>query len=102
MGKHSVCAVLYVVLKSFVRLFTSSRGNLTIKFEKQLADSTEKKYQNRQQLVHVLRHWREDEEFARQARSHIHCQLFLFVTVASIVMAALASKENIISLIHNN
>jgi len=55
-----------IVLKSFLRLFTSRKGSLTVEFEKQLADSTEKKYQNRKELVYVLRHWREDEVFARQ------------------------------------
>jgi len=56
------------VLKSFLRLFTSRKGSLTVAFEKQLADSTEKKYENRRELVYVLRHWREDEVFARQVR----------------------------------
>ena len=54
------------VLKTFLRLFTSRRGSLTVDFENQLADSTERKYQDRKQLVQVLRHWREDKEFARQ------------------------------------
>jgi len=51
-----------------LRLFTSRKGSLTVAFEKQLADSTEKKYENRRELVYVLRHWREDEVFARQVR----------------------------------
>ena len=59
-------AVSCVVLKSFFRLFTSRKGSLTVAFEKQLADSTEKKYQDRKELVYVLRHWREDEVFAKQ------------------------------------
>jgi len=71
--------VLYTVLKTFLRLFTSRKGSLTVEFEKQLADSTEKKYQNRKQLVHVLRHWREDDEFARQVNRRISsCQSFTF------------------------
>ena len=57
---------LYAVMKSFLRLFTPRKGTLTAEFEKQLADNLDKNYQSRKQLTHVLRHWREDEEFARQ------------------------------------
>ena len=65
-----VVLVAGTVLKTILRLFTSRKGSLTAEYEKQLADSTEKKYRNRKHLVHVLRHWREDDEFVRQVNSH--------------------------------
>ena len=72
--------MLYAVLKTFLRLFTSRKGSLTVQFENQLADSTERKYQDRKQLVQVLRHWREDKEFARHVDLRdelIMCYLFI-------------------------
>jgi len=49
-----------------MRLFASRKGSVTAEYEKQLASSTEKRYLDRKQLVHVLRHWRQDDEFVRQ------------------------------------
>jgi len=84
----AVIAMLCAVLKSFLRLFTSRKGSLTVEFENQLADSTEKKYQNRKQLVHVLRHWREDKEFARQVDRPTKSYLSTFYRAMHVVQSA--------------
>ena len=58
------------MLEAFIQLFASRKGSITVEFEKNLADKIQQKYQNSKQLVHVIRHWREDEEFARQVLAH--------------------------------
>jgi len=60
------------VLKALRRLFASRKGSVTAEYEKQLASSTEKRYLNRKQLVHVLRHWRQDDEFVRQVSTQTY------------------------------
>ena len=51
-----------------MKFFTSRKGPISIEYEKTLADTISQKYENSNVMVHVLRHWREDEEFARQVR----------------------------------
>jgi arachidonate 5-lipoxygenase len=62
----------FSLLKSFAKLFSSRKGSLTVEFEKSLADTIQQKYQHSKHLVHVIRHWREDEEFAQQLFNSTH------------------------------
>ena len=59
-------------------MFTSRKGSLTAEFEKKLASSAAKKHQNSKQLVRVIGHWREDDEFVAQViRSIVSFSLLL-------------------------
>jgi len=61
------------VFQAFIQLFSSRKGSFTVEFEKSLADKIQQKYQNSKQLIHVILHWREDEEFARQVPTRFIC-----------------------------
>lgn len=66
--RHSCTSYVIVlsVFKTIVKFFTSRKATISVEFEKTLADTIADKYENSKVMVHIIRNWRDDAEFARQ------------------------------------
>lgn len=79
------------VIKQITSMFKGRKGNITAEYEQTLADAFIKKDEKYHQMEHVIRNWREDEEFARQVSicySHQIPRLFSWCSVVLMFFAA--------------
>jgi hypothetical protein len=87
------------VIRTIIQFFSSRKESFTVEFEKNLADKIQQKYQNSKQLVHVIRHWREDDEFARQVSGQSGAFSVAFID-DGILYVRRADEETVTSIVN--